>query len=131
MARLLFDGKKRSKVIPLLCDVWAQDGTDMEAAAIAGISKSALYRFLKHSPKITELRGALKAKTFVSCRRTVLAAIKAGNAELALKYLERKSRDEFSLKQEVVNSGDIIKKIVFVDAPKPKPKPKTKTKKRR
>lgn len=104
--RKQFDGKSFDLTIQKLCECWSLDCTDSEAASLAGISKAALSDFLKNHPDISEQKAALKEKPFLAARRAIITAINAGDAELALKYMERKKKDEFSTKAHVAHTGD-------------------------
>jgi len=94
--RKLFDGKNYETVVRKLCTAWARDCTDSEAAAFAGISKAALSGFLKNNPLISEQKERLKQTPVLKARETLHRAIEEGDAGLALKYLERKLKEEFS-----------------------------------
>lgn len=107
MGRKLFDGKDTKIVIQKLEEVWAVGGSDAEAAFFADISKASLSDFLKHNPKITERKERLKERPVLSARNTLHKVIQAGDGDLALKYLERKRFNEFSLKQEINHTGNL------------------------
>lgn len=93
------------------------DCTDEEACLYADVSESAFYDFLKETPQFAERRKALKNKPVLLGRQTVIKGFvgaaaefdKRGNQlkaeippnpELAMKYLERKKKDEFSTRSE-------------------------------
>ena len=86
---------------------WALDCTDAEAASFADISKASLCEFLKKHPAISERKSRLKEKPVLSARNALHKAINNGNAELALKYLERKRKDEFAQRTEHAHSGGL------------------------
>jgi len=98
--RPLFDGKNYDEVIRKLETAWALDCTDAEAASFADISKAALCEFLQKHPDVAERKSRLKEKPVLSARNALHKAINNGDATLALKYLERKRKDEFSTRQE-------------------------------
>ena len=105
--RPLFDGKDYDTVLRKLETAWALDCSDAEAARFASISPASLSDFLKKHPDIAERKLQLKDQPMLSARSTLLKAINRGDADLALKYLERKRRDEFATKQETEHSGEI------------------------
>ena len=91
--------------------------TDTEACLHAGISPSTLYNYQEKHKDFLQRKDMLKDKPILLARKAVLhgivwwkiKAIKAGeevdiylppNPELALKYLERKKKDEFSTRVE-------------------------------
>ena len=102
--RPLFDGKSVEVVLQKLETAWAMDCPDTEACSFADISESSLYEFLKRNPSVSERKKRLKDRPFLSARNTVLKAIANGDSALAMRYLERKRRDEFATKQETEHS---------------------------
>lgn len=108
-------------VIQKLEEAYSWDCTDEEACFHAGVSESAFYVWIKENKEFMERRKALKTKPVLAIRQTVIVGIvgrpavidpktkkvvKAeveANPELGLKYLERKKKDEFSLRIE--NTG--------------------------
>ncbi len=80
-----------------------------ECCEFAGISRTALYDYIDRTPgfadKIEELRShpSAQAKLNISLR------IDKGDIELSQWYLERKNRDEFSLKQQVDTTVTVTK----------------------
>ncbi len=99
--RKLFNGKPEAAVLLLLRQAWSLDCPDSEAAALAGISPSALSEYLSRNPIIAEEKEALKQKPFLSARNTILKCIAGGDGDLALKYMERKKRREFATLAQV------------------------------
>ena len=119
--RKWFDGKDETALITKLEQAWALDCTDNEAAAYADISVASLCRYLQAHPKVSERKAALKEQPVLAARHTLVEAIrtrkdKDGNADLALKYLERKRRLEFAIRQEIEHTGDIAPVIIFTPA---------------
>ena len=86
--------------------------TDIEACLHAGINQSTLYDYIKKNPKFSERKEVLKQSTIISARRTVRLHIEwlqdeetkkyiiTPNPDIAMKYLERKKKDEFSTRTE-------------------------------
>ena len=74
--------------------------TDREACLYAGINPDTLYEYQKKNPKYTEQKDLYKSNPVLIARKSVIYAL-ASDPHLALKYLERKKSDEFSLKQTV------------------------------
>ena len=77
--------------------------TDREACFYAGINPDTLYEFQKENPKYSEQKEVFKSNPILVARKSVVDAL-AKDPQLALKYLERKKSDEFSLKQTVEQS---------------------------
>lgn len=94
------------EVIAKLETAYAMDCTDAEACLFADIKQSTLYRYQERNPEFVERKKALKNKPFLIARTEILKGMR-GNPELALKYMERKKKDEFSTKQDVEHSGDL------------------------
>jgi len=103
--RPLFDGKKKGVVIQKLEKVWAIGGSDAEAAFYADISKAALSDYLKKHKDLSERKESLLNKPVLKARQSVVSGL--DNSDFALKYLERKRSDEFSLKMKSEFSGGL------------------------
>lgn len=74
--------------------------SDIEACFYAGISKQTLYTYQKDNPEFVDRKASLKANPIFLARRRVVTDIQS-DGDLALRFLERKVRDEFSLKTEI------------------------------
>lgn len=99
--RPLFDGKDYDTVISNLETAWAMGCSDVEAASLADISSSALCEFLKRRPEVSERKEQLKQKPFLAARKAIMDSMQGGDAEMALKFLERKLKAEFSTRHEI------------------------------
>jgi hypothetical protein len=132
-----FNGKPLDIVIQKLEEVWALGGTDAEAAFYADISKASLSDYLKRHPEIAERKAALLQKPVLMARKAVINAfdgekvqlvtkdgkevtVTRADPEMALKYLERKHRQEFSLRSEVDHSGHLtLENLITGSMPEP------------
>jgi hypothetical protein len=76
--------------------------SDLEACLIADIAKTTLYNYQVENPEFVERKERLKETPAFTARTTLVKEV-ATNAELALKYLERKKKDEFGTRQEIAN----------------------------
>jgi hypothetical protein len=89
-----------------------------EACKIAGISSSAFWkRYPRGHPfhdRIAQLRGTPSINAKIALDKALKRAAKNGteNIDLALKYLERVNRDEFSLRSEHVG-GEATRPLVI------------------
>ena len=72
--------------------------SDQEACLNADINPDTLYEYQKKTPGFTEEKEYLKNNPVLIARKTVVDHLK-DDPGLALKYLERKKKDEFSTKQ--------------------------------
>lgn len=113
------------EVLRLLEEAFEYDMTDEEACLHAGIGKSSLYEYQKENPKFTERKQELKNNPVRLARMVVIDSLKKrkikvitkegniaeiekeGDTDVAMKYLERKKKDEFSQKMTVAHAGEI------------------------
>lgn len=79
---------------------FAFDSTVEEACLYAGISRNTFYEFTKKHPDFQDRIAALRNAPILMARMCVLRAAEH-DANLALKYLERKRPEEFSLRAHV------------------------------
>jgi len=93
--------KMTPEVIGKLEEIFALDGTVKEACFYAGINPDTYYTFVKDNPKYSERFDALREQPVLQARRTVVASLR--NPDNAFRYLERKKKDEFSVRVE--NTG--------------------------
>jgi hypothetical protein len=91
------------EVIAKLEEAFAWGCTDREACLWAGISEEALYLYQGKNPAFTKRKEMLKDTPILDSRFTVAKAVKK-NPEMAMKYLERKKKDEFSLRNEMTGA---------------------------
>lgn len=103
------------QVIEKLERAYAMDCTDAEACLYADIAPSALYKYQERNPSFVERKQSLKQSPFLIARNTLVNGIKS-DPELALKYLERKKKDEFSLRSEIAGADG--GPVVIIDAGK-------------
>lgn len=98
-----------------LKEAFAFGCTDEEACYYAEIGKSTLYNYQNDNPEFLEQKEALKQRPILLARQEVINGIK-GNPELALKFLERKKKDEFSLRSEVTGrDGENLVGVSFIE----------------
>ena len=75
--------------------------SDAECCLYAGICKQTLYDYCAKHPEFADRKEALKKQPSVKAKLNVTDAIDQGDVDLSKWYLERKNRDEFSLKQTI------------------------------
>jgi len=109
MPRPLVDPKKKKtgrpakingSVVDKLEQAWALGCTDLEACFYAGVSKDALYDYEATYPKFVLRKELLKQRPVLEARQTLVKSIKT-DPDMALKFLERKLKGEFSTRQEM------------------------------
>jgi hypothetical protein len=109
VGRPLFDGREETDVVRLLHEAFALGCTDLEACLYADISKSALYAYQDKHPEFLERKELLKNRPILQARNSVIQHMKM-DGNLALKFLERKRKAEFSTQQQIdhtTNGKDI------------------------
>lgn len=88
--------------------------TDEEACFYADISKQTLYNYQDKHPGFVDRKEALKSRPIFVARETLLRGL-ARDPDLALKMLERKKKDEFSLRSELTGKdGDKLEGLVVI-----------------
>lgn len=75
--------------------------SDREACLFAEISLQTLYNHQEKHPEYVEQKEAWKDKPLFIARQAVIKGIQNGDADIALKYLERKKKDEFAPKAQI------------------------------
>jgi len=75
--------------------------TDVEACLYVGIAPATLYNYCNDNPKFLEEKEYLKEQPKIKAKLNLEDAIQNGDKDISKWYLERKSRNEFSLKQEI------------------------------
>lgn len=83
-------------------EVFALDGTVEEACFYADISKQTYYNWLEKNPELVDRFEALRQTPILKARKTVVRAL--SNPNIAMSYLERKRKAEFSVRQEIEHS---------------------------
>lgn len=86
-------------VIGKLEEAYALGCTDGEACFYAGIAASTLYDYQIINPEFVERKESLKQRPIFVARKSVVDSL-ATDSDLAMKFLERKRKDEFSLRTE-------------------------------
>lgn len=99
--------------IAKLEEAFSMGCSDLEACLYSGICKTALYNYQEKHPEFVERKQLLKENPVLLARSEVLKGMK-DNPELSLKYLERKKKDEFSLRTESRLEGKIEGIKVFI-----------------
>lgn len=72
-----------------------------ECCEFAGISRNALYDFLKKNPKFSNKIEVLQSHPSMKAKINIADRIEQGDVELSQWYLERKNPDEFSTRQNI------------------------------
>jgi hypothetical protein len=107
-----------TKLIPItvkkLEEAFALGCTDEEACIYADICKQTLYNFQEKNQEFLDRKELLKKRPILEARKAVINSFKQ-NPNLAFKYLEKKKRDEFGLKQEEAKDNVTITVVRYAD----------------
>ena len=100
--------KMTSVTISKLEEAFALGCTDLEASLFANISPATLYNHQDKNPGFLERKEQLKMSPILKARRTVVASL--DNPDIAMKYLERKKKDEFSTRidSDLTTKGQLL-----------------------
>ena len=94
-------------------EAFSLDCTVSEACFYAWVSREAYYNFLERYPEYVDRFKALRNKPVLLARQELIKGIK-WSPEMALKYLERKRKNEFSLKQEIQQETEYNGTVKFI-----------------
>ena len=87
--------KMTTDVLKKLKDAFAYGCTDEEACYYAEITTTTLYNYQLEHPEFIEEKRILKERPIFLARKKVVETVSV-DAEMAMKFLERKKKDEFS-----------------------------------
>ena len=82
--------------------VFAYDGSVLEACSFAEIDVKTYYNYLKKNPEYIQRIQALRQRPFLKARKAIVDNL--SNPEFALKYMERKRKYEFSTRAEITGA---------------------------
>ena|SRR3990167_3447863 len=86
--------------IQKLEQAFSNDLTDLEACLYAGISKSTLYNYQEKHPEFVERKELLKNALSLKAKNNMARKINEGDEESSRWWLERRRKQEFSLRTE-------------------------------
>lgn len=103
-------------VVNKLEQAFSMGCTDLEACLYADISKQTLYNYQEKHPEFVDRKEMLKQKLVLKARTVIAEALNKKDENTAKWYLERRRKDEFSVKSENEVSLSIKTALVeFVD----------------
>lgn len=126
-SKKLLESRKRSasisKLTPFniekMASAYSIGATDAEVAVYLDVTIRTITNWRKKNPTLFLHLDGLKNRPILKARQEVVAGLE-GNPEFALKYLERKKKDEFSLRTEITAKGgaDLVNRydIRFINA---------------
>lgn len=81
--------------------------TDTEACLWAGISRDTFYDYIKLNPKFADRKEQLKETPNLKARQVLNLALQQKDKQTAQWWLERKKKEEFSTRSELVQPEPI------------------------
>ena len=78
-----------------------------EACSVSGVSRSAYYKKLEDDQQFMDKMERAKLFIIIQARHTVCIAIRAGDIKTSMWYLERKRKEEFSMKAEIASETSL------------------------
>ena len=104
--------------IAVLKKAFAIGANNVEACASACIAESKFYDYVRANPQFSEAIAWIKQELPLRAKQELSTHIKAGDKQVVQWYLERKRKDEFSLKTEVetnqkieISNEDLLKEL--------------------
>ena len=101
-------------VVAKLEDAFSKGCTITEACLLSEISRDAYYDYIKINPEFSHKVEMLKERVTLHARMNIAASIKAGDLADSKWYLERKAKNEFSLRTEneiTMKDSEILDRI--------------------
>ena len=81
--------------------------TDTEACIWAGISRETLYEYIRNNPTFADRKEQLKETPNLKARQVLNLALQQKDKQTAQWWLERKKKEEFSTRSELVQPEPI------------------------
>jgi hypothetical protein len=85
-------------IVQKLEDAFLKGYSDVQACIYAGISKQSLYNYCNENKEFLDQKELLKSNVSMISKTNIVDKIKEGDIELSKWWLERKNKNEFSLK---------------------------------
>ena len=95
------------EIVNKLLTAFAYSFSDAEACLYAWISKQTLYDYCKRHPDFSDQKEELKNKPNIKAKMNWIEKINNKDYQASKEWLERKAKDEFSLKTETDNTHKI------------------------
>lgn len=90
------------EILVLLRQAFAIGCSDEEACAYAKIGTSTFYEYQKRHPEFQEEKEELKKQPILKAKNTIVQSL--NDPKNAQWYLERKKKDEFSIRNELTGA---------------------------
>lgn len=95
------------EVVSKLESAFSWGCTDTEACIHAGISRETLYEYIRNNPKFADRKEQLKETPNLRARQVLNIALQQKDKQAAQWWLERKKKEEFSTRSELVQPEPI------------------------
>jgi len=90
--------------------------TDEECCLYCDINPVTLYRYIEKNPAFSKRKEILKRTPNIQAKSNWVKEIKKGAYNSSKEWLERKAKDEFSLKREIEQSWDLNLNLNLAEA---------------
>lgn len=105
--------KMTPELIQKLEEAFTYGLTDDEACLSVNVSTSSFYDYQAKHPEFRKRKEELKKTPNMHAKKVWMKEITGGNYTASKEWLERKARDEFSLRHEVEQSWDLNLHVDF------------------
>ena len=93
------------KVVKELENHFLNGLTDEQACSLVSISKQTLYNYCEAHPSFFDRKEMLKKRVDITAKQKLVELINQGDASSVKFWLERKCKDEFSLRSELTGEN--------------------------
>jgi hypothetical protein len=106
--------KMTEEVVKKLVACFSNGFSDQLACDHVGITKQTLYNYCDKNPEFLTIKERLKKNPVAAATLNIVKAIDNGDVKASQWYLERKCKDEFSIRTEVEKKKEQAVKKVFI-----------------
>jgi len=107
--------KMTDEVVKKLVACFSNGFSDQLACDHVGIDKVTLYNYCDKHPEFSTIKERLKKNPVAAATLNIVKAIDNGDVKASQWYLERKCKDEFSIRTEVDNKEQAVKKVFITE----------------
>ena len=107
--------KMTDEVVKKLVACFSNGFSDQLACDHVGIDKVTLYNYCDKHPEFSTIKERLKKNPVAAATLNIVKAIDNGDVKASQWYLERKCKDEFSIRTEVEKKEQTVKKVFITE----------------
>ena len=107
--------KMTDEVVKKLVACFSNGFSDQLACDHVGIDKVTLYNYCDKHPEFSTIKERLKKNPVAAATLNIVKAIDNGDVKASQWYLERKCKDEFSLRTETEVKQQEVKKVFITE----------------